>query len=1066
MDRRIILVLLLSVALFYLFTMNRTYRLPFNRSLDRRMIERKMKSSQYIAVIGSSGYIGSRLLQHLQGEKGWFVLGYDRTFVGQASHEIDTDDLHKFHVVMYLGGLTSRAACLSRPTEVDYENIGDIVKLTQRMLSSQLLIFASTSAIAEGSGLNMSTEDSHIQAHLLDLYSTSLLRREQALQNLSLTVRKIPQIVGLRFGTVIGLSSSQRIDLGHMGLICQAFINGKINITHPETNRAFLCMEDLLRAVTTLIKQSKQAQRFDLFHLQSFSASISSVANTIAWRTGAHIHSWDHPVNNDTAGFSLNTQKFTTTFNFVFQGNQNDIVTRLIDDVPRMCLGRQSRLEQNSTKCVVCGSTTMHSVLDLHTQPLANDFRTENSTAWERFPLRLVRCSKCHHTQLSHIVDRKYLFSHYLYQSGTSQSLKTYFAWLAEKVIDESERTSGTVPEIACNDGSQLNEFSTRGWKTYGVDPAKNLVEIARAQNHTIFAGFWGVNTFPDLPSSSALDAIVAQNVLAHVEDPVHFLRTCAAIMNERTKLYIQTSQCEMYQTGQFDTVYHEHVSFFTAHSFQTIASIVDLKIVNFEITPIHGRSCLVTFQRKDISNVSFVTALEKETVPSLAAALERERQLGMTDAWFYVKYQAQALAMRQWIVRQLSVLHDQGHTVVAYGAAAKGMVLLHFLLEVWDGSWNISYVVDDAPLKQNTFCPGTLIPVRPTGEFGKHDPSTPLTIIVFAWNFWEEISGKIRQETVNKGMKTIFIILPFPQQQLIKLDVNNNSILTQNSYHPLSWPLIFPSPRRPVLLVSHFYNEEVLLPYWIRHHASMFDMAILIDYNSTDKSLEIIRREAPQSWKIVSSRNGQFAAGPVDEEVKDYEKMFPRAWKIALNTPEFLVHFNLRQMLAETERSSNIKAFRFRSIMMTGNDSMPLQRFASLLKQRSQYTYLLKSTDEIEGVNVYSRYLHRYPYGQYTTGRHSIGPDTWEWASTGFLTKYQYTPWPEIMNRKLQIQARIPQDDINQGRGFQHIVSSQVLEGRVIGIRGNPQANLQDFLAINEGLQTIHRVWKEVIDP
>jgi nucleoside-diphosphate-sugar epimerase len=402
-------------------------------------------SSFYIAIIGSSGYIGSRLLQYLQGEKNWTVIGYDRIFPGQASHEIPTKDLHKFPVVIYLGGLTGRVACRDRPTDVERENIGDIFNLAKRMIPSQLLIFASTSAIAEGSGSNLFEEDSPVQPHLFDSYVASLLRRENALRNLSLTFKRVPQMVGLRFGTVVGLSSSQRIDLGHMALVCHAFISGKLNVTHPEANRALLCMEDLIRAVMTLIKQSKKAQRFDIFHLQSFSASISNIANTIAWRSGAHIHTWDHSMKDDSRGFSLSTKKFTTTFDFVFQGNQDDIISRLIDDVPRMCLGRQSRLEQNSTRCVVCRSRIMHTVLDLHSQPLANDFRTANSTTCERFPLRLVRCPKCYHTQLSHIVDRKYLFSHYLYQSGTSQSLKTYFAWLAEKVIDESGRRNGTV---------------------------------------------------------------------------------------------------------------------------------------------------------------------------------------------------------------------------------------------------------------------------------------------------------------------------------------------------------------------------------------------------------------------------------------------------------------------------------------------------------------------------------------------------------------------------------------------------------------------------------------------
>ena len=437
-----------------------------------------------------------------------------------------------------------------------------------------------------------------------------------------------------------------------------------------------------------------------------------------------------------------------------------------------------------------------------------------------------------------------------------------------------------------------------------------------------------------------------------------------------------------------------------------------------------------------------------------------------MIEPWFYIKYQAQARSMRQWIAHQLAILHSHEHTIVAYGAAAKGMVLLHFLLEMPNRLWNISYVVDDALLKQNTFCPGTAIPVRPTSELGKHSPTRPLTIIIFAWNFWDEISQKILQETVKKGIKNTFVILPFPRQQLIKLDATSNSIVAQNSFAPLPWPSVFPPPPRPVVLISHFFNEELLLPFWIRHHASMFDLAILIDYNSTDQSLEIIRREAPRSWRIVSSRNNQFEAQKVDEEVMDYEKLYPKAWKIALNTPEFLVHSNLRSMLTESERTNDTVALCFRSIIMSGNDSIPLQRFSSLLKQRSQYVYNVANSNERQGVTSYSRYVHRCPYAQYDLGRHGIKNCVWKWAPIGFIAKYQFSPWPEILQRKLQIRTRIPSADFAVGRGSQHDTNTEKLEGEKRRIREMPQNDLRDFTAGSEELGMMHRLWKEVIDP
>jgi hypothetical protein len=190
---------------------------------------------------------------------------------------------------------------------------------------------------------------------------------------------------------------------------------------------------------------------------------------------------------------------------------------------------------------------------------------------------------------------------------------------------------------------------------------------------------------------------------------------------------------------------------------------------------------------------------------------------------------------------------------------------------------------------------------------------------------------------------------------------------------------------------------------------------------------------------------------------------MHPNAWKIALNIPEFLVHYNLRQMLDEAEHSDNTMAFRFRSIIMTGNDTTPLKRFPSLLKQRSQYTYNPKSLHEKSGITDYSRFIHRYPFGKYNSGRHDLIGSAWKWAPIGFIAKYQYTPWPEIINRKLQIRRRIPATDFAAGKGTQHRVDLRQLKAVKASVQQMPQHDFCDFGTPNEVLAMIHRVWKEI---
>ena len=138
-----------------------------------------------------------------------------------------------------------------------------------------------------------------------------------------------------------------------------------------------------------------------------------------------------------------------------------------------------------------------------------------------------------------------------MYRSGTSTTLAVYFEWLAKKVVHESGgmTTIGSVLDIACNDGSFLDHFKQFGWKTFGADPAKNLGPIARAKGHKISTGFWGQDLdSEEMPIQNELTAIVAQNVLAHVPDPVGFLKACAKAMGRKTKLYFQMSQCNMHQ--------------------------------------------------------------------------------------------------------------------------------------------------------------------------------------------------------------------------------------------------------------------------------------------------------------------------------------------------------------------------------------------------------------------------------------------------------------------------------------------------------------------------------------
>ena len=479
-------------------------------------------------------------------------------------------------------------------------------------------------------------------------------------------------------------------------------------MVHPHTYRAILGLNDLGRALRTIIQDKALLQnRFDILNLNSFNCNIEAIAVQVSSTVSVPLVIAN--VTSSAKGFSLDSSKMTDIFSFHFQDTPQSVLRQLLENFPFSVMAqgvhqpsRQATLHSHgdSAPCQVCGNPVLQQVLDLHHQPLANSFTPTIQAAEmeERYPLRLMRCPLCNHVQLSHIVERTSLFQHYLYQSNTSSTLLQYFDWLADKIILEStvEGGRGTVIEIACNDGSQLDSFRARGWYTIGVDPARNLIPYARSKGHTVLEGFWGSEAFDKspLPPPDQVDAIVAQNVLAHVDAPVRFLKACAEAMGPKTKLYIQTSQCEMIMEGQFDTAYHEHVSFFSAHSFSEAAQLAGLHMSRFEETPVHGISCLVTFE------LPTETKSIRQPGVSAVTRLEAELAVGINTEVFYNRFEVKARQLKVWIVKHLSLFGSRGHVMGGYGAAAKGIVMLHFIQK----SDLFSFIVDDAPLKNGMY--------------------------------------------------------------------------------------------------------------------------------------------------------------------------------------------------------------------------------------------------------------------------------------------------------------------------------------------------------------------------
>ena len=362
------------------------------------------------------------------------------------------------------------------------------------------------------------------------------------------------------------------------------------------------------------------------------------------------------------------------------------------------------------TSCLACGGKHLTKFLDLGNQPLANSY-VKQPQQENTYPLELQYCEECTHVQLTVSVDPDELFKNYLYVSGTTSTGKQHFSdfvGITETYVPKITN----VLDIACNDGSQLEFYKQKGYKTFGIDPAENLLDLSSRQGNIICDYL----TADNIKSFGVeFDVIVAQNVFAHLAYTKDFLEYSASCLSNTGAIFIQTSQANMIFNGEFDTVYHEHLSFFSPKSMQALARSAGLKLVDIQMPSIHG--------------TSYIFVLRKHgTEMCLSKFPEVTKQV-------VEKFSAKVSAVTSAVVSMVESLKASGYTVIGYGAAAKSNTFLNY------SKISLDYIVEDNPLKQGLLTPGTNIPIVPPTQLAKD--TRPLVVVPLAWNFYTEIKEK-----------------------------------------------------------------------------------------------------------------------------------------------------------------------------------------------------------------------------------------------------------------------------------------------------------------------------------
>ncbi|MCC7162173.1 MAG: class I SAM-dependent methyltransferase [Anaerolineae bacterium] len=412
-----------------------------------------------------------------------------------------------------------------------------------------------------------------------------------------------------------------------------------------------------------------------------------------------------------------------------------------------------SDVHHKRERCRICSSSDLILFLSLGRMPLANAF-LQSPTGFETeqsYPLDVYLCSACSLVQLLDVIHPSVLFSRYNYVTGTSDTIAAHNIEYARAIVTRLDmQPDDLVVEIASNDGSLLKRFVPHGVRTLGVEPATNIAEIANN------AGIETVNQFFD--SALALElaaaygkarAIIGNNVLAHLDDPVDFLSGCKQLLAPDGLVSVEVPYLyDLVKQLEYDTIYHEHLSYFSVKTLMLLSRAAELEIFSVEHVPVHGGSLRVLMGHPGAHDIS------EANVPAL---LNVERVLELDRPTRYLTFSEQVIEHRRDLLHTLRTIAAK-HSLAGYGAPAKGNTLLNYC---GIGTDLLPYTVDKSSLKVGQFTPGMHIPVRPVSALIEDQPDY---VLVLAWNFADEI---VKQQQVLRDRGTKFII-PLPEPRVI----------------------------------------------------------------------------------------------------------------------------------------------------------------------------------------------------------------------------------------------------------------------------------------------------------